>query len=258
MEAKDRTGGSMNADDEPLSSDAARSMGRREFLALGALGIGTLAVGGLAGCAVPAQDSGQAPSTEGSGTALLAGAKAGDIVHLGTVSFTYYGGADSAFSEDIGWRVLAVEDGRVQVVSEDIIDLRPYNDRNEDVTWEGCDLREWLNGGFYDGLPEGMKEGALTIQVANAANPSYGTPGGNGTSDKVFLLSIGEAGQYFSNDDDRQAMCNGAGWWWWLRSPGVARCAAFVGYDGSVNDGGGNVSNAKLGVRPALWLSLGS
>ena len=254
MEAKDRTGGSMNADDEPLPSDTAKSMGRREFVALGALGIGTLAVGGLAGCAGPAQDSGQVPSTEGSGTAPLAGAKAGDIVHLGTVSFIDYQG--SKFSEDVGWRVLAVGDGRALVVPEGIVDIRPYNEEREDVTWEGCGLREWLNGGFYDGLPDGMKEGVLTTQVVNDGNPDYGTPGGNGTSDKVFLLSIGEAEEYFSNNDDRVAKYKGGGCWWWLRSPGgFAYCAAGVGVGGHVYDGGDYV-NFGFGVRPALWLNL--
>ena len=258
MEAKDRTGGSVGADDASLSRSATKSMGRREFLALSALGIGTLAVGGLAGCAGPAQDSGQTPSTEGSGTAPLANAKAGDIVHLGTVSFTYYGRAGGAFSEDIGWRVLAVEGGRALVISEGIIDNRIYNVQYEAVTWEGCDLREWLNGDFYDGLPEGMKEGALTTQVVNDDNPDYGTPGGNGTSDKVFPLSIGEAEKYFSNDDDREATYKGEAGWWWLRSPGGhTGYAASVHGGGNIHDYGSYVSN-NHGVRPALWLSLGS
>ena len=37
-----------------------------------------------------------------------------------------------------------LENGRIQ------IETKPYNVENEDVTWETCSLRKWLNVDFYD------------------------------------------------------------------------------------------------------------
>ncbi|MCL2423063.1 MAG: DUF6273 domain-containing protein, partial [Micrococcales bacterium] len=62
-------------------------------------------------------------------------------------------------------------------------------------------------------------------------------------SDEQGLAATDEAGQ---------------GTWWWLRTPGdYADTAAYVYANGSVFDDGGPVS-ANGGVRPALWLTLGS
>ena len=209
----------------------------------------------------------------------LSGAKVGDVVHFGTVTFTDYRGG--AFSDDIGWRVLVIEGGKALVVSEDVIDLRPYNVTDEDTTWEQCDLRAWLNSDFYRGLPSGMQKQAATTQVANSDNPDYGTPGGNGTQDKVFLLSLDEADKCFSSDSDRQAgiglitqqtidsinseynvdiesyVKDNGGYYWWLRSPGGSTGDAAVVYnDGGLVSGGNYVANVRIGVRPALWLNL--
>ena len=108
-------------------------------------------------------------------------------------------------------------------------------------------------------------------------NPDYSTDPGNATTDKVFLLSITEAKNYFSTDNScmcvptAYAIANGAytsssnkvdgegSCWWWLRSPGYCLdCAAGVNYDGTVRSGGSYVYNDDSAVRPALWVSLES
>ena len=68
---------------------------------------------------------------------------------------------------------------------------------------------------------------------------------------------------YFSNehDNDRRATYNGSSAWWWLRSPGdFSFSAAHVYPDGVVHVSGVNVGidYGGGGVRPALWLNLGS
>ena len=196
----------------------------------------------------------------------LAEARAGDVVHLGEVSFTDYRGVQ--FKDDIGWRVLAVEGDRVLLISENVIDLRPYNTERVDITWEQCDLRSWLNGAFYDGLPNGMRDCA-----GQTAMDMDG---------KVFLLSTDEAERYFSSDEDRQAgvdltaeairgyndtfntdleaiVRDWGGFAWWLRSSdSAAGSAAVVDSGGRV--GYGSIAlfgdNVLIGVRPAIWLNL--
>ena len=144
-----------------------------------------------------------------------------------------------------GWRMLSIDDEhkRVLVISHDCIADMPYHQPGGDITWENCTLREWLNGEFYNSiLPEAIKQRVVEWDI-----PSH---------DKVSLLSVDEAREYFVSSTDRVATFEDKTSWWWLRSPGNrASYAAFVGGDGSVHGHGSFVDNSS-GVRPALWLSL--
>ncbi|MDR1184199.1 MAG: DUF6273 domain-containing protein, partial [Coriobacteriales bacterium] len=174
----------------------------------------------------------------------------------------------------IDWRVLAVEDGRALIISEHVLEQRPYNEQNAGVTWETCTLRQHLNGEFLQtsfSAEEQLRIATITNQ--NPDNPEYGTPGGNPTKDQVFLLSINEAEGYFTSNTDRLAddlqgyVCR-----WWLRSPGRNDSNADNFYAASVgagDSGGGRVDVSggtpslavalvanDYGVRPVLWLNL--
>ena len=142
-----------------------------------------------------------------------------------------------------------------------------------DITWEECTLRSWLNEDFYQSaFSEEEQEWIALTQVINEDNPKYNTEGGNDTEDKVFLLSIAEANEYFADDEDRKvyatqyAKDNGAyvsvntsASWWWLRSPGGdSGSAANVLDIGRVYAGGDYVYFADYVVRPALWITLES
>jgi len=205
-------------------------------------------------------------------------AQVDDVVNFGEVSFKGYWGND--FSEEVNWRVLAVEDNRVLVISEDIIDLRPFSEELEKAAWEQCDLRSWLNADFYNGLPNNMKWIAQISSVRNDEIQEYDLPSGTDTKDTVFLLSTDEAYEYFQNDNNRRARFfptddqakrifenrdfdikdylrdSDNYYYWWLRSPGngSAYIAACVLEAGDVNVGGDGV-NVYYGVRPALWLN---
>ncbi len=112
--------------------------------------------------------------------------------------------------EPIKWRVLSVdENNNAFIVADKNLDCKKYNETYEDVTWETCTLRSWLNG--YDASANGNgidysadnfideafteeEQSAInTTMVINNDNPKYGTDGGNDTEDKVYLLSIEEA-----------------------------------------------------------------
>ena len=137
------------------------------------------------------------------------------------------------------------------IISEKVIDEKPYNDKYIGVTWETCTLRRWLNEDFYSIFTDEEKAMIAETSVVNSDNASYGTKGGNDTGDKIFLLSLDKAKKYFANDSSR-----GVGIWWWLRSPGSDQSyAARVYHDGSLFDGGGFVHRA-YGVRPALNLKF--
>ena len=178
--------------------------------------------------------------------------------------------------EDIEWLVLAKEGNRLLLISDKALDCQQYNESWEDVTWETCSLRKWMNNTF---LNEAFStEEQKMIQSTNVSadkNPNWDTDPGKATTDKVFLLSINEVNKYFASDKERMcvptayAIANGAytsdsytkggaaTCWWWLRSPGRSQSsAAGVGRGGGVLGIGGNVSNDDGCVRPAIWIDL--
>lgn len=169
-----------------------------------------------------------------------------------TVTFGNYNGSTR-------WRVLAKENNKMLIISLNAIDEKPYNEAWEDITWEKCTLRDWLNSEYFETAFDTTEQAViLSSYVINSDNPEYGTDGGRDITDKVFLLSIYEVNKYFSSDSDRKTtLSDGTSVWWWLRSPGCSSgSAAYVNDDGSVFESGYNVSLGYGAVRPALWVDI--
>ena len=196
-------------------------------------------------------------------------AKAGDYVFFGAYE---QDNSASNGKEHIEWLVLEVKDGKALVISKYALDCKQYDTNFTYVTWEACTLRRWLNNDFINAAFSAEEKAIIpTVTVSSDKNPEYSTNPGNATQDQVFLLSITEANKYFSSDSARQceptdfAVANdawegyGVNCWWWLRSPGnIRNRAAYVYYDGDVDEFGYIVSDAALAVRPALWIDLNS
>ena len=137
------------------------------------------------------------------------------------------------------------------------------------VTWDECNLRKWLNNEFLEAAFSAEEQKRILVShLKNDNNPQYGTSGGNPTDDRIFCLSLAEAGQFFKNDRDRQ--CRPTGYarnqgasvdsgkgccYWWLRSPGGNFVnAAYVDADGTLSPLGDSVFDGGRAVRPALRL----
>lgn len=179
--------------------------------------------------------------------------------------------------ESIEWVILAREGTKVLLISKNALDARAFNDSYADVTWEKCSLRTWLNDTFIkSAFTEEEQAFIISSNVSADKNPDNDTDPGNATEDKVFLLSIAEAGKYFASDELRKcnptayAAANGspeksesassgkAACHWWLRTPGTKLdLAASVNSGGAVSSAGHNVSSSNVYVRPALWVDLG-
>ena len=174
------------------------------------------------------------------------------------------------------WTVLEVKGGKALLLSEKVLEARAYHPQARAVTWESSDIRKYLNTVFFQSFSPADRNRIADTKVVTNNNPWYGTPGGNATTDKVFLLSLEELVQYIGDsgklknrpgqdssfsDQYNQARIaydkNGWASWWWLRSPGIDTLyAATVYNDGGVNVRGNNVDRSRGGVRPALWLNL--
>jgi len=161
------------------------------------------------------------------------------------------------------WRVLDIQKGQALLLSEFVLGKRPYHNQAEDITWEKCTLRHYLNNNCYNKLPANDRGRIAKKVIANYDNPEFATIGGNITSDRIFLLSVEEMREYLGDvsinvNSKRIAKdMTGGACWWWLRSPGNSGIrATFVSDGGYVFLGGTYVSAASGGVRPALWLNL--
>jgi hypothetical protein len=101
--------------------------------------------------------------------------------------------------EPIEWEVVASDENGTLLVSRYILDYQRYNKFTEEVTWETCSLRTWLNDDFYNTAFTPEEQAMInTTTVVNADNSYYGTSGGNDTEDKIFCLSIDEILKYYS------------------------------------------------------------
>lgn len=161
------------------------------------------------------------------------------------------------------------------LISEYGIDVMPYNKESEDVTWETCTLRKWLNNDFYSSaFSEEEQKLIEKTKVKADKNPKYKTDPGADTEDRIFLLSISEAEKYFEDEVDIKcvptglAVRHGANAYfvyskgtrftcdWWLRSPsGSHDYASLIGSDGSLDYRGTIVDRDYVCIRPALKIS---
>ena len=176
----------------------------------------------------------------------------------------YFQDSDNAKSP-IEWLVLDVKGNEALLISRYGLDCKRYHPGWENTTWEDCDLRKWLNSDFLkSAFSNEESERILVSELKNDNNPKWGIRGGNVTEDRIFCLSIAEAEQYFSSDEDRQcrptayarkqgAYVDNDCCYWWLRSPGCNRSLATgVLTGGALLLFGLDVRNARDAVRPAL------
>ncbi len=165
-------------------------------------------------------------------------------------------GADLVMGkEPVFWRILEIDhntETALLIADKPVCD-RKYHEKCEDVTWEICDLRKWLNKEYYESVfSEEEKEAIIETELENPDNPQYKTCGGNNTKDRIFLLSIEEAEKYFK-DTENQAMGS-----WWLRSPGSYNGSAANVYDDESIHTYGYSVNWRHAVRPAFRINLKS
>ncbi|MCL2195889.1 MAG: DUF6273 domain-containing protein [Oscillospiraceae bacterium] len=105
------------------------------------------------------------------------------------------------------WRVLDVQGSSALLITEHIIELRPFHevddrDSFDGITWEHSDIRAWLNGPFLNRFSRADRNRIVQTMVRNDDNPWFGTAGGNNTQDHVFLLSLEEVVQYFGDSGE--------------------------------------------------------
>ena len=190
--------------------------------------------------------------------------------------------------EKIEWQVLEKKGNKALLISKKILDVQPYNKEYQDITWEKCTLRKWLNNEFIK-VAFNAKESKKIQNSKIKNNKEYDVKSGKDTKDtkdKVFLLSVDESKKHFKTKKKRKAEITDyaikriAEVWgrteedireqyfaehnknhnysYWLRS--LCNChnkAVVVYYEGETyEDIGTMVCEDTQGVRPAIWVKL--
>ena len=127
--------------------------------------------------------------------------KAGDAVSFSTADAQHYKWDDENtfhyFRYDpIKWRVIELNGDEATLIADRELDCLPYHTVSEEVKWEDCSLRSFLNDdkkGFYaNAFSETEKKSVLISENENPDNSYYGTECGAPVEDKVFILSADE------------------------------------------------------------------
>ena len=119
--------------------------------------------------------------------------------------------------EPILWRVLEIRDGTALLLADEALDCQPFQKDQQDVSWENCTLRSWLNGygpeanksaadysaetdNFLDRAFAAEEQAAiLENPVRNESNYYFGMDSGKETKDRVFILAESELFMYDSS-----------------------------------------------------------
>lgn len=158
-------------------------------------------------------------------------ANVGDIIQFGHYNIW---SSSEDYGDEIDWIVLAKEDSKMLIISNECLDYRPFVNEN------GGYISSWLNGSFYN-ASFSEDEGELITE---------------NSGDKVFLLSAKDVEEYFDTAESRKtrgtgyAKTNGMadGYVsWWLEDGNIVNAHGeikFIGFDN------------YFGVRPAVWLNI--
>ena len=161
------------------------------------------------------------------------------------------GGNENALVGDIivmgglDWLVIKVENGQALLLSNYVLENRRFDEFSN--VWETSELREFLNGEFFESTFSERER--INIVETNVATYNQ-----NNTMDNIFILSHEELSDYVEH------MGSIDSGYWWLRLPAFESTHIFdarVLTGGIINTGQSHVNSTNRGgVRPAFWLNL--
>lgn len=204
-------------------------------------------------------------------------AQVGDTLTFGAY---FQGHITSEEKDPIEWLVLEKNGAELTLITKYALDALPYmkynyNQEHTPVTWRTCLLREWLNGDLLETAFDPGEARLLRRTKLKNGEGAYDT------TDRVYLLSVEEAGTYFASDEARKCVATqfalefGAyrssiepTCLWWLRTPVYSASdpqlqetgtyatyrIACVGTSGQIVTVG-HYLNCLYGVRPVIRVS---
>lgn len=193
------------------------------------------------------------------------------------ITFGHYLQHNGQFSAPtpISWIVLETDGKTATLISMYGLETKPYHDIRENVAWDTCTLRTWLNDNFLNDAFTAEEQAQLqSVTLMVPSVPDFGVEHSRETIDKVYLLDTDEAERFFTSDEERKclptekALSYNSWFWsqvdersnechWWLRSFGDSPdCASAVLDTGDILYEGWHVDSEDVAVRPVIVLLL--
>ncbi len=162
-------------------------------------------------------------------------------------------------AEPISWIVLERTDNRLFLVSTDVLDCKPFNNRYTKVRWENSTLNTWLNVTFfYEAFSEfeqALIQGKNPVSLLSLEDVYKYSLDKKFVSPTVRALYAGVMTNhndpvYRSHLKRTDNNCS-----WWLCTSGDYLSEAYVVmYNGKIYET--NVNYDGAGVRPVIWISV--
>lgn len=203
---------------------------------------------------------------------LLNNASAGSVVFFGCYE---QDNEVATANEDIEWLVLKRDNNRILLISRYVLDCHrfDYDVPEGSASWGNSSIRYWLNNSFFENAFSSEEQERIQAIPIESISPATGYV--YTTTDKVFLLSISEASDYFVTDKERtclptdyaseQIVVNGGKLYgatceWWLLPSDSDPAGVYAA--GVLDDGWIQRSLLSdityFGVRPVIWVDLNS
>lgn len=167
----------------------------------------------------------------------------GDVAELG-----------NSGSYSCRWIVLDKDENKILLFNQDGLVPKVYGDTG---VWEESEVRAWLNNEYIkSNFSKEEQQIIITTDIKTQTSHIIEGRSESDTQDKIWLLSIEEAKEYFDSDTDRQCFPDSSGRAWWLRSSGERSYQnAAVREDGSICESGLNINQTNW-IRPALYVDI--
>ena len=187
-------------------------------------------------------------------------AQAAALQQVGSVlTFGVYeqDGDENNGPEPVEWIVLAVEEGRSLLISRKALAHEQLNDGTwSTMDYEETNIRKWMVTELWKEMFTPSQWEMVDVHTIQGYLYEW--------KEKIFLLSVDEADQYFESDEARICMMRSEDGEerpveWWLRTHGQGggpyiRFVRNTGYNRTED---GEPFRMKKGIRPAIWVKTG-
>lgn len=160
--------------------------------------------------------------------------------------------------QPILWRVLGIKNGKALLLSELILDTRPFDNNSNE--WESSDLRSWLNNSFYNNAFSSTEKSAI---VRNSDPGSVFLPSRGELSTKAygFIHNIYEpdlnrsaSGTMYAYDNNLWIVKTSDFTNYYARSKANDKSVDLVASNGKFVLA--RIDRDNVGVRPAIWVEI--
>lgn len=183
-------------------------------------------------------------------------------------------------NEGLKWTVHKIKDGKALLLCDTCIEAMPYNNEDSDNSWTNSDIRNWLNGEFYNSaFSDGEKSiiveteistGRLSDAEGHTIGETYGED--EITTDKVFVPDLKEfwmvTEELIVSEKAKVSFVSNNTYWgqdnyhtmFWIRCPYGEENNYACGYDTEGKQSMIYIFSPKMYamVRPAIWIDLKS